>query len=704
MPPVSFDVTALLRLPRVGELALSPDGSWAAVVVQRLDGDDLRYVADLWRVPTDGGAAIRLTAGAASDTHPRFAPDGRLWFLSDRDPVTGGAAAADARRAQVWVLGPGAVGAPVAVTDEPLGVSGFAITASHLFVLAEVLPGVARDQQRARAADLGRGPSALRYADHRVRHWDAWLPATGLHLLAQAVLPPADGAAPPTVGPALDLTPDARHELRNLWSDPALGARGARAVVAVSVPPAAATAIDRNDDGCLRLFEVAGGDAAAAPTLRAARDLGRDPGVTYEGVRLSPAGARVLTSRARRQPPRSGRVTLWCFELDGGAGREVAGGWDLRGHPQAWRDDATALVVADDDGDVPVFAVGVDDDRVERLTGPGVYEHVASAGGIAAAIHHRTLVPPNPVRLDAAAGAAPVRLATLTPTPPALEGLVVERHATAVPAADGAVAADDARVTWLLARPAPPDDGAAPLLFWIHGGPEGQFADGWHWRWNVGVAVAAGYAVALPNPRGSTGRGQAWIDPVRDNRWGDTCYRDLMAVADDVSARPGLDGRRVAAMGGSFGGYMVNWIGTRTDRFAALVSHAGIAHLDAFRGTTDYPTFFAMAMGGTPLTGGVDLDRYSPHAHLRGWRTPVLVIHGERDFRVPVSDALILYNGLREVGAPAELLIFPDEGHWIGKPRNIRAWYEAWMGFVATHLAAAGQEPRRAEPPREETR
>src|SRR5690606_27331191 len=199
--------------------------------------------------------------------------------------------------------------------------------------------------------------------------------------------------------------------------------------------------------------------------------------------------------------------------------------------------------------------------------------------------------------------------------------------------------------------------------------PVGQHVDGRHWRWNPLVATGAGYAVALPNPRGSTGRGQAFIEGVWNNRWGGDCYLDLMAVADALERRPDVDGARMAALGGSFGGYMANWIGGQTERLRCLVTHASIYHFPAFHGATDEPAYFALELGGTPY--GADpaaFERYSPHRFIEKWKTPTLVIHGEKDYRVPVSEALLLFEALQLHGVESELLIFPDENHWILKP------------------------------------
>jgi dipeptidyl aminopeptidase/acylaminoacyl peptidase len=160
-----------------------------------------------------------------------------------------------------------------------------------------------------------------------------------------------------------------------------------------------------------------------------------------------------------------------------------------------------------------------------------------------------------------------------------------------------------------------------------------------------------------------------------------------MAVTDATCQRSDIDAQRTVAMGGSFGGYMANWIAGNTERFRCLVTHAGIYHFGAFHGTTDHPAYFAYSMGATPDSDPSAFERYSPHSRLAAWRTPTLVIHGERDYRVPISEALILFEALQRRGVASKLVVFPDENHWIMRPRNTIHWYAAWMEFVAEYLA-----------------
>jgi dipeptidyl aminopeptidase/acylaminoacyl peptidase len=253
-----------------------------------------------------------------------------------------------------------------------------------------------------------------------------------------------------------------------------------------------------------------------------------------------------------------------------------------------------------------------------------------------------------------------------------------------------ALAPDGTPIRAWLARPESPDP--APLLLWVHGGPLSTW-NSWSWRWNPWLMVARGWAVLLPDPGLSTGYGDHMVQRAW-GRWGPVPYGDVMAVTDAVVDRPDIDHTRTAMMGGSYGGYMANWIAGQTDRFRAIVTHASLWSLDHFMGTTDHPGYWVWEWDlpdGSP-------ERYERNSPNRNWRcltTPMLVIHGDKDYRVPVGESLNLWTYLIHRQVPAKFLYFPDEGHWVLKPGNTRVWYETVHAFLAHHVL--GEEWRRPE-------
>jgi dipeptidyl aminopeptidase/acylaminoacyl peptidase len=244
---------------------------------------------------------------------------------------------------------------------------------------------------------------------------------------------------------------------------------------------------------------------------------------------------------------------------------------------------------------------------------------------------------------------------------------------------------------WLAMPDAANDSAPAPLLLWVHGGPLSSW-NSWSWRWSPWLMVAQGYAVLLPDPALSTGYGQDFVQRGW-GRWGADPYTDLMAITDAALERGDLDSQRTAAMGGSFGGYMANWIAGQTDRFDAIVTHASLWALDQFGPTTDLAFYWGREM--TPEMA----QKWSPHRNVAAIRTPMLVVHGDKDYRVPIGEGLRLwYDLLSASGLPADddgstvhrFLYFPDENHWVLSPQHAKLWYQVVLGFLAEHVLAKG--------------
>jgi dipeptidyl aminopeptidase/acylaminoacyl peptidase len=235
-----------------------------------------------------------------------------------------------------------------------------------------------------------------------------------------------------------------------------------------------------------------------------------------------------------------------------------------------------------------------------------------------------------------------------------------------------------------------------PVLFLIHGGPQGAWGEDWTYRWNAQVFAGAGYVVVMPNPRGSTGYGEKFTDEINAD-WGGKVYDDLMAVADHVAKLPYADAGRMAAGGGSYGGYMVNWILGRSSRFKALVSHAGVYDLRGMFGETEELWFPLWDFRGAPWENPETYARWSPSHFAREFRTPTLVIHGELDYRVPYGQGLQLFTALQLRKAPSKLLLYPDEGHWVNKPQNSALWYKTFIEWIDTWAKNAGKKGEKPE-------
>jgi dipeptidyl aminopeptidase/acylaminoacyl peptidase len=670
------DLAAFVALPRVGGLALSADGRRLAVTVQTLDAEGKKWQSALWEVDPEGTRpARRLTRSEPGESSPRWAPDGSLLFTSAR-PVPGVKDDGEPKPA-LWSL-PADGGEARPVLTRPAGISSFAVAvdSGDLVVVASTMPGgsdpEADQERRARRTDAG--VSAVLHEAYPVRYWDHDLGPAVPHLF-WAGRPAADEATTGVVAqhPLRDLTPGALPPT-GAGEDVALSPDGTLLVRAEGMADGPAGRRTR-----LVLVETASGDS---------RVLVDDPLADVYSARFSPDGASLVCVRERlttyEEPP---DYTLLLVDVAEGTVRDLTPDLDRwPTDPQFSADGSAVFFLADVQGRHAVFRLAVDGGDPVRLTGDGAYGElqVARDGSALYALRSAYDSPAVPVRLDPQ---APDQEPSPLPSPGTLDALPGTLHEVEAVAADGTTIQ-----SWLVLPEGASAESPAPLLLWIHGGPLMSW-NSWSWRWCPWVMAARGYAVLLPNPALSDGFGR---DFVRRGwgEWGEAPYTDLMAAVDAVEQRPDIDATRTAAMGGSFGGYLANWIATQTDRFQAIVTHASLWDLDSFIGTTDAAYNWEKEWGD-PLQQPKRYEQNSPHRFADAIRTPMLVIHGDKDYRVPIGEALRLWYDLQKRGIPSKFLYFPDENHWVLTPGNSRVWYEAVLAFLDEHVL--GHEWRRPE-------
>jgi dipeptidyl aminopeptidase/acylaminoacyl peptidase len=666
-----------VAIPRVAGLALSADGRRLAVPVQTLNTEGTKWQSALWEVDPEGRRpARRLTRSAPGESSPAWAPDGSLLFTSARPDPAASSDGEDPKPA-LWSL-PADGGEARPVIARPAGIAAFTVAADSgdVVVASPTFPGAAdatADEER-RTKRKEAGVSAVLHEGYPVRFWDHDLGPASLHLFWAGRLPADQPAGvPPEATELRDLTPDAAPPDRT-GDDLALSPDGSRLVRTEEVPDGPAGRRTR-----IVLLDTATGTS---------RVLVDDPMAELYAPRFSPDGSRVVCVRESlatyAEPP---DYTLLLVDVADGTSRDLTPGFDRwPSAPQFAADGSAVFFLADDDGRHALFRVGLDGDAPVRLTRDGAYSdlQVARDGGALFALRSAYDCPPVPVRLDPATpDQDPERL----PSPGTLDSVPGTLTELRVPAGDGTEVQ-----SWLVLPEGASADSPAPLVLWIHGGPLMSW-NSWSWRWCPWVLAARGYAVLLPNPGLSQGFGQ---DFVRRGwgEWGGDPYTDLMAAVDAAEQLPEIDAARTAAMGGSFGGYMANWVATQTDRFRAIVTHASLWDLDAFMGTTDAAYFWEKEFGD-PLREPKRYEQNSPHRYADAIRTPMLVVHGDKDYRVPVTEALRLWYDLQKRGVPSKFLYFPDENHWVLTPGNAAVWYETVLAFLGEHVL--GQEWQRPE-------
>ncbi len=710
------ELADFVALPRVGALRLTPDGSWLAAAVQTLSADKKKYLTSIWRIDAQGGPARRLTRSAEGEGNPRFLPDGSLLFTSKR-PDPAGTSGDSGDVGALWLL-PAAGGEARVVAALPGGITAAEVArdAGGIVVGSPVLPAAGNGEDaRLRQERNDAGVTAILHESAPVRFWDHDLGPDQPRLFAvdpdqvqETEIGWAGGDKEPRLADDTQRQEGAERagqpaRLRDLTPEPGRALDGEE----FELTPDGASVVTgwwqwdpAGESHCeLVTIDVASGKR---------RVLLSAPEFDFSGPRVSPDGRFIVCQRERHATAeRPVDHTLVLLDADGpdadgpdadgpdadgwdpggGAARDLLPGWDRWPAEAAWSHDSRALYfTADDGGRRPVFGVDTGTGEISRVTADdGAYTDLNPGpdGRYLYALRATVDTPPTPVRIDLTTGAEPGAL-DCPGVPVTVPGRLEEVQATA----------DDGQPvrSWLVLPETASADRPAPLLLWVHGGPMSSW-NTWSWRWNPWLMAARGYAVLLPDPALSTGYGLEFI--VRAHRrWGARPFADIMAATDAALARPDIDADRVGMMGGSYGGYMANWMAGHTDRFQAIVSHAGLWMLDQMFGTTDHPMFWRPQFGD-PLASPEMYEANSPHRHIGQIRTPMLVIHGNKDYRVPVGEALRLWWDLSRHGAEARFLYFPDENHWILTPGNARIWYETVFAFLAQHvLGEEWQRPR----------
>jgi dipeptidyl aminopeptidase/acylaminoacyl peptidase len=644
-PP--FTATEMMKLKRLDGPQLSPDGSLVAFTLAEIDLAGGTRNSDVWLVPSAGGEPRRLTASPASDTRPRFSPDGkRIAFLSTRDGLS-----------QVWLLDL-AGGEARRLTSLATGVDAFDwLGAGRLLLVSEVFPDCGGDDacNARKLGELGKPSSARAYDELLYRHWDAWSDGRKSHLLVV----PVEG------GPASDLTPGAVDVPPFNLDGEDWGIAPDGSEVCVSRKDAADAAWSTDAD----LFVV----ATAGGTLRRVSDSpGYDTGCGY-----SPDGRFMAWRTQLRAGYEADRWRLVVLDRKSGEKRMLTESFDRQVGPFVFSPDSKLVYfTAEDGGRSPVFSVPVAGGPVSSVLGGGTFGDLAVLpDGKSLVATQVSLTHPAEVVRFGADGKGLARVTRINDAFLAGFALGEGDSVTYAGAAGKRVQA------WIVRPPGAAAGKKYPLLVLVHGGPQGAWPDGWTFRWNAQVFASAGYVVFMPNPRGSTGWGQEFTDDINRD-WGGKVFEDVMKGTDFAESLPEVDRTRTAAAGASYGGYMIDWIAGQTDRFKALVTHDGVFDLVSMYGSTEELWFPEWEFGGPYWSHPEGYARFNPRDHVKGFKTPTLVVHGERDYRVPLEQGLAMFTALRRQGVPARLVTFPDEGHWVLKPQNSVRWYSEVIGWL----------------------
>ncbi|HEX4953184.1 MAG TPA: S9 family peptidase [Thermoanaerobaculia bacterium] len=667
-PPVKRAMTPedLWAMERVGGAAVSPDGRWAVYSLSVFSVESNKSNADLWLVPTDGSQPPRrLTWNEGSDGSPTWSPDGRrIAFVSKRGETP----------PQLYLLPLDGGGEAEPVTDLPVGpaVPRWFPDGKRIGFLATTWPDANDDWKlvKERLDKAKDEKTDAKISESRLlRFWDAYkTDGTVSHLFVLDL----------ETRKVRDLTPGSDLVLAfDDVGDWDLAPDGREAALTANATAAPYRTLD-TDVFTLAIAE----DGAPGPMV----NLTKGPLALDEGrARYSPDGRFLVYGRSRRENVPSDFSHLVRRDRATGESRELAPDWDAQAADWTFSPDGQGLYfVAEEKGRQHLFRLAIDGGEPERLAEGGVLSALAVGGtGSGRLVLRQESItrPPRLVSYDSAAG-----LVTLAdPNEKRLAELDLGRVEEATFAGAGG-----APVHLFVVLP-PGFDPARrwPLLHFIHGGPHGAFRDEFHFRWNAALAASRGHVVAMVNFHGSTGYGQAFADAIQGAH-GDKPFADVMAATDHVLARGYVDDQRLAAAGGSYGGYLVAWILGHTDRFAALIDHAGVYDLMA-QFASDATWGREVSYGATPWTDPDRIDLYSPSRFASRFTTPTLILHGEKDYRVPVTQGINLYGVLQAKGVPSRIVIFPNENHWVLKPKAALLWWQEVFAWLERYAPAGGK-------------
>jgi dipeptidyl aminopeptidase/acylaminoacyl peptidase len=643
----------LWSMGRVGAPVVSPDGRSVVYTVTRYDLETGRGRTHLWLVPVAGGEPRQLTHGDVSSSSPAWSPDGRsIAFVSNRNEDG----------AQIWLM-PAEGGEARQLTRVEGGAGGPVWSRGGSLMAFTSRVWVDGDEAGQRLRRLADSPaSAQVYDDLMVRHWDGWIDGKRSHVF---VVDPASAETRDLTPGAYDSPPIALGG----FQDYDLSPDGAELAFVRNVDSPVAVGTGNN----VWLVPTAGGE----PRRLSSGD-GNDVAPQY-----SPDGRWIAWLSQERPGFEADRAVLMLHDRRSGQIRALTAGLDRSLNSYQWSPDSrTIFFNAQDEVNVRIYRVAVRDANVRPVTDgayDGAFALVGDGSQIVVARQHAHQ-PTELVVVDDR-GRERRRLTRVNDelvAQLALQPLETFWHG----------GADGARVQSFMVKPPDFDPSRRyPVIFLVHGGPQGAWSDNFHYRWNYNLFAAPGYVVIAPNPRGSTGFGQQFTDEISRD-WGGRVFTDLMMALDHALAEyPFLDGERVAAAGASYGGYMMNWLqGNAGDRFRTLVNHAGVFDLRSMYFATEELWFPEWEFGGPPWQAHEDYERWNPALQVDRWRTPMLVIHGQLDFRVPVEQGLGAFTALRRQGVPARLLYFPDEGHWVLRPANALVWWETVFEWLEEWL------------------
>jgi dipeptidyl aminopeptidase/acylaminoacyl peptidase len=653
--PLAFD--DLIKLHRIAAPEVSPDGKWVAYGISTPDMEANRGVSNIWLVSTSGGDAIQLTQ-SGKDSAPSWSPDGKtLAFLSGRDGTS-----------QVYVISmEGGEAKKLTALSTGADLFKWSPDGKSIAFTSGVYVDCKDDAcNKKRDEEKEKSKVKAHVADHLLyRHWDHWSEGKRSHLFIQPV-EATTAAHDLTEGADYDVPPDQRGGDTDVNFSP-----DSKEICYTAVTDKMEAT---STNGDLFLVPVTGGEPKRITTNR-----GFDGNPVY-----SPDGRYIAYHAQMTAGYEADRWQVLLYNRQAGQSENISASFDRSAGELSWSPDSkTIYFLAENETLQPIYAMEPRAGATPKKLLDGFNAAYSFSGDGKILVTERTsLTMPGELFVAGGDGSG---LKQLTHANDSILASV-EMNAPETFWFEGAEAA---RVQAMIIRP--PQSLVTkkyPMLVLLHGGPQTMWSNAWGYRWNAQLFSGAGYVTLMINRRGSTGYGQKFTDQITAD-WGGRAYVDVMKGIDAAILKyPYIDKTKMAAAGGSYGGYMADWLATHTDRFKAIVSHAGVYDKVSMYATEEL-WFEEHDSQGTPWTAPENYKKWSPStyaADLVKYQTPTLVLAGERDYRVPYTQSLEFFSALQRQGVPSKLVVFPDEGHWVLKPQNSQFWYKTFLDWLAEYM------------------
>ena len=650
----TYTVEDLMKVRRVSDSQLSPDGKFVLVTIGDVNFDANRVVNHIYLVSINGGDMKQLTTGDKSASSARWSPDGKKIAYVTSD--------------QIWLMDSDG-GNKTQVTDISTGAAApvWSPDANWLAFTSDVYPDCSNDDCNKKRDEAAEKSKVKAHITTRLlfRHWNEWRDVKRTHVFVVA----SKG------GTAREITPG------DFDSPPYAAATG---VDFAFSPDSSEIAYLRNTDKVEALSTNS--DIFILPlTQGTAKNItsqnhGYDVGPIY-----SRDGKYIIYRSQATAGFEADRWRLMAYNRATGVSTELPQGFEQQVEEIALAPDGTSVYfTADERGRTPIFRVPITGGKATKVVANVFASNLQLTPEGKLVFMSSSIAMPSEVYIANANGSSVTPVTSVNKESMSRANLAQAEDVEWT-------GASGRKIHGFIVKPKDFDASKKyPLVVLIHGGPQSAWNNSWSYRWNPQIFANAGYVVFAPNPRGSPGYGQQFVNEISGD-WGGKAYTDIMnGVADVISRNSFIDASRVGAAGASYGGYMINWIeGHNSDprfRFKVLVSHDGVYNITSMSGATEELWFTDWEFKGTPWSNPAMYDRWSPHNFVKNFSTPMLVIHSELDYRVPFGEGLQLFTALQRRGIDSKMLIFPDEGHWVLKPQNSQLWFHTMLDWLDKYL------------------